>query len=89
MRCKYCNSERIVKKGFNSKGKQRYLCKSCSRMFVKEAERNYYPHNYKELAIRMFCEGMTMSAIARVLKVPYQTVRTWIRREGEKALKKI
>ncbi len=63
MRCKYCNSERIVKKGFNSKGKQRYLCKTCSRTFVKEAERNYYPHNYKELAIRMFCEGMTMSAI--------------------------
>ncbi len=30
-----------------------------------------------------------MSAIARVLKVPYQTVRTWIRREEEKALKKI
>ena len=30
-----------------------------------------------------------MSAIARVLNVPYQTVRTWIRREGEKALKKI
>ncbi|RMD47172.1 MAG: helix-turn-helix domain-containing protein [Aquificota bacterium] len=35
-----------------------------------------YPYNYKQLAIRMFCEGMTMSAIARVLKVPYQTVRT-------------
>ena len=29
-----------------------------------------------------------MSAIARVLKVPCQTVRTWIRREGEKAKKK-
>jgi len=49
----------------------------------------------------MFCEGMTMMAIARVLNIPYQTVRTcytlqyaqiidlWIRREGEKALKRI
>ena len=89
MRCKYCNSEKVVKKGFNPNKKQRYLCKSCDRTFVENTERNYYPHHYRELAVRMFCEGMTMMAIARVLKVPYQTVRTWIRREGEKALKKI
>jgi len=52
---------------------------------VENTERDYYTYNYKELAVRMFCEGMTMMAIARVLKIPYQTVRTWIRKEGEKA----
>ena len=56
--------------------KQRYLCKSCKRTFVENAERNYYPKHYKELAVKMYCEGLTMKAISKVLEIPYETVRT-------------
>ncbi len=37
---------------------QIYLFRDCNKTFAENVERNYYPHNYKELAIRMFCEGM-------------------------------
>jgi len=57
------------------KNKDVYV-KAAIKHLSKRQSVDYYPHNYKELAVRMFCEGMTMMAIARVLKVPYQIVRT-------------
>jgi len=32
----------------------------------------------------MFCEGKTIMTMARALKVTYQSVRTWIKKERKK-----
>ncbi len=88
MRCAYCNSERVVKNGKSNQGKQRYLCKECGRIFVENPQRRHYPHKLKKIAIRLYTDGVEMAVIARSLEVPYETVRSWIRAEGERAIKK-
>jgi transposase-like protein len=40
MRCRYCNSLKVVKNGSNGMGKQKYQCKACKRQFVL----NPYPN---------------------------------------------
>ena len=89
MRCAYCKSERIVKNGKSNQGKQRYKCKECDRIFVENPQRRHYPKELKEIAIRLFTDGVEIAVIARSLKVLYETVRSWIRNAGEKAIKKI
>lgn len=38
MKCKECNSEEVVKNGYNA-GKRRYRCKYCGLNFVKGDKR--------------------------------------------------
>jgi transposase-like protein len=44
MRCRYCDSLEVVKKGSNGMGKQKYKCKDCCRQFVL----NPYPNKISE-----------------------------------------
>ena len=88
MRCVYCGSEKTVKNGKSNQGKQRRLCKECGKIFVENPERRHYPDNLKKIAIRLYTDGVEIAVIARSLEVPYETVRSWIRAEGEKAIKK-
>ena len=89
MRCAYCKSEKIVKNGKSNQGKQRYLCKECKRIFVENHQRRHYPQKLKEIALKLYTDGVEISVISRSLEVPYETVRSWIRLAGEKAIKKI
>ncbi len=89
MRCVYCGSEKIVRNGKSNQGKQRYLCKECRRIFVENPERKHYPDKLKKIAIRLYTDGVEIAVIARSLEFPYETVRSWIRAAGEKAIKKI
>ena len=88
MKCVYCGSQRTVKNGKSNQRKQRYLCKECGRIFVENPERRHYPDYLKKIAIRLYTDGVEIAVIARSLEVPYETVRSWIRAEGEKAIKK-
>ncbi len=47
------------------------------------------PDQIKQIALRLYTDGVEIAVIARSLEVPYETVRSWIRAEGEKAIKKI
>ena len=89
MKCVYCKSEKIVKNGKSNQGKQRYLCKECGKIFVENPERRHYSNYLKKIAIRLYTDGVEIAVIARSLEVPYETVRSWIRAEGEKAIKKM
>ena len=88
MECRYCKSQNVIKKGQNEKGIQRYYCKDCCSYFLENYEKNRYPDQIKQIALRLYTDGVEISVIARSLEVPYETVRSWIRAEGEKAIKK-
>jgi len=88
MECRYCKSEKVIKYGKSNQNKQRYKCKNCGRIFVDNPERFHYPHETKKIALRLYTDGVEIAVIARSLEVPYETVRSWIRLEGEKAIKK-
>ena len=82
IRCPECGSNWIVKNG-KQKDKQTYLCRDCSRRFTPDAERIHHPKYKKRQSISMFCEGMSISALSRVLSVKYSTVYSWIYRMGQ------
>lgn len=80
MRCPNCRStKRQVKNGLNKSGSQKYLCQECSRIYTPEPKPNGYPDEIRLLAIRMYVEGNSYNAIARILKVNPQSVVNWVK----------
>jgi len=41
IRCPKCGSEKIVKNGFKSNGKQLYKCRECGRQFIADQDKVY------------------------------------------------
>lgn len=76
--CKHCGSENIVKDGF-IKGKQRYLCKSCSKTFRIGDNREKYDIHKKVRIIKLYTEGVGIRSIERLEEVPSSLIIHWIR----------
>lgn len=82
MICKYCGSENVVKNG-HVKGKQFYLCKSCSHKFV---EPKAYPKMRVKgrviaTAIDLYFEGLSVrkvqTQIGKIFDVKVSQVAIW------------
>jgi len=82
IRCPECGSNWCKKFGKNT-GKQRYKCNECGRHFYEGAKYHKHPEKTKLLALKMYSEGMSKSAIARVLNLPYGTVARWTYEAGK------
>lgn len=85
--CPECGFHLVVKDG-KQLGKQTYLCKVCYRRFISSAKHKFRPKALREQAIRQFVNGMSISAIAKSLEIPYTTVYMWIQRAGRLAKEK-
>ena len=81
--CPHCGSIWVIKYG-KSRGKQTYKCRRCHYRFTPDAKRHLYPERVKQEAIKLYLEGMSMSAISRSLGVKLGTVYSWIKRRGKK-----
>lgn len=88
MQCPYCQSESTSKRGFSPRRHQeplqRYICKSCQRLFN---ERTGTPLAYihksadqVERVLKMRSEGMGVRAAARVEGIAHATVSLWEQR---------
>lgn len=67
-----------MKAGFNHSGSQRYKCGECKRAYTPEAKEKGYAKETRMLALRMYLEGNSQRAIARILKISPQSVSNWI-----------
>lgn len=67
-------SGNVIKYGKTKAGKQRYLCKVCKRLFVKDPQPNGYRDQYDFKIIQLNNEGLGIRSIARVLGVSAATV---------------
>jgi len=83
--CPSCSSKDYVKVGFFKNGKQRLRCKACRHSFV-EIETKTYPKEKRELAKKLYLEGLGFRAIGRIIGVSNVTVLYWIREMGEALL---
>lgn len=83
--CKRCRSERIIKNGFRDQ-KQCYLCRDCRHQFV--SERGWHTPQEEKAAVLLFCFGLSLTAIARVLLVHPSTVMRWVRKYAKDGDKK-
>ncbi len=80
MKCPRCKTNKIIKHG-KVKGRQRFLCKSCSYHFTVQ-QRGKSPE-LKRLAIQLYLEGLSYRAIENLLKVSNVSVLKWVREYGE------
>jgi len=79
IRCPHCGSNWCIKYG-HANGKQTYRCNDCLHRFTPQATRHAYPNHIKQEAIRMYCEGMSVSSISRALQVKTGTIYAWIKK---------
>ena len=77
VRCPECGSNWCVKNGHQKNGKQKFMCKDCGRSFIWKGEKNKHPEKVKEQALRMLGEGMSISAVLRVLRTFQGAVFCW------------
>jgi len=80
MKCKKCGSEKIVKNGKKEK-KQNYLCKNCKHQFVNEYGR--HTEQEEKLSVLLYCMGLSMTAIGKILHYHTSTIMRWIRRYAQ------
>jgi transposase-like protein len=71
MKCKFCQSDFVVKNGFVRK-KQRYLCKHCGKNNVAGDERLVHLPAVQFQAVMMALNSVGHRAIGRILGIPYQ-----------------
>ena len=80
MGCPYCKTtSKQVKNGLNKSGSQKYRCNICQRVYTPEPNMNGYSQETRFLAIRMYVEGNSYNAIARILMVNPQSVVNWVK----------
>ncbi len=81
MVCRWCGSRKVAKNGKKSDGRQTYLCKECGRRMVERPKYKRMREEDLKMAVKMKDEGMSYSAIARVLGYGATTIRTHIQKK--------
>jgi len=83
MHCSRCGSAQSCKNGL-MRGKQRYRCLACGYNYTGGAG-VAYPDEKRQLALKLYLEGLGLRAIGRVLAVSNVTVMRWVRAYGQRA----
>jgi transposase-like protein len=83
MQCPRCSSDHIKKNGHSRKGKQNHLCKDCGAAFVEESTR--VTEEEKATALRLYQEGLSIRAVARLIGRGHVTVWTFLKKSETRA----
>ena len=67
--CPICNSDKLIKSGKTTNGKQRYCCKECRKRFIVDYSYNAYQSDTNDQIILFAKEGLGIQSIARVLRI--------------------
>ena len=88
VRCPYCQSDQVVKRGKTDTGQQRYRCQNpdCSHhsFLLNPAYRGRLPE-IKQQVIEMSLNGSGIRDTARVLKISTATVIHELKRRGPRS----
>jgi hypothetical protein len=77
--CPYCGQHNhVMKAGMNRTGSQRMKCGSCRRYFTPNPKPMGYDQSTKEMAVRLYLEGMSFRGVGKVLSVHYLSVINWV-----------
>jgi transposase-like protein len=80
--CPRCGAAPIIRSG-HACGKQRWRCKACRLQFTRTTPRGKPPAMKRE-AIRLYCAGPSMNAIAKHFGVAAQSVLRWVRAHADR-----
>lgn len=81
MSCPRCQHPHFVKNGHINE-KQRYKCKDCHYQWTTEKTYRGRPLAEKALAVFLYCHGLSMNAIAKMIQASPSTILDWIRNFG-------
>lgn len=79
--CKHCGASEYCKAGF-SKGKQRYKCANCNKVFSLGDGRAKYSIEQKIKVIKLYTEGVGLRTIERAEGISTPLLIYWIRTLG-------
>ena len=74
-------STRTLPQKWVRQGKQRYKCKECHYQWIEKTHRGR-PLAERALAVFLYCHGLSMNAIAKILGASPSTILSWIRHFG-------
>ena len=78
-KCPYCGrNDHVLKAGMNRTGSQRMKCQNCRRYFTPNPKPMGYDQATREMAVRLYLEGMSFRGIGKVLSVHYLSVINWV-----------
>ena len=78
MKCPRCQHPHFVKNGHINE-RQRYKCKDCDYQWIENHIYRGRPLAEKALAVFLYCHGLSMNAIAKMLQASPSTILEWIR----------
>jgi len=84
-KCLKCGGEEKVKNGI-VKDKQRWKCVKCGYNFRVSISQGY-SNEIKQLALRMYLEGVGMRSIGRIVGVSNVTVLRWVKKAARALIK--
>ena len=82
IRCIHCGSNWIVNNG-KDRGKQTVFCRECKTRHTPSAKRHWYSKKFREQAVKMYENGNSGRAVARILGVSPSAVYSWIKKKAE------
>jgi len=78
MNCPDCLSNKIVKNGSLTNGKQRYKCKCCERQFVLDPQKKPISDETKTLIDKLLLNRLPLAGIVRVTGVSTRWLQYYI-----------
>ena len=72
--CPICKSDKLIKSGKTTNGKQRYSCRECNKRFITEYTYKAYEPNINQQIILFTKEGLGIRSTARVLRISVTTL---------------
>jgi transposase-like protein len=83
--CPKCGStERQINFGKTPAGSQTKKCMSCKKRYTPEPKRIGYEDDVKEMALKMYTEGINLRRIARLLGTVHGTIANWVKEKSDK-----
>ena len=74
VKCPKCENLNVIKHGLNKRGKQKYYCKDCKKIFLLEYKYNACKAETKSAIIKMTANASGIRDISRVLEISSDTV---------------
>jgi transposase-like protein len=80
LRCQHCESRNIVRNGLAADGRQRYLCRDCSKRSREDPRSNAYSEGEREQILRAYDERSSLRGLSRTFGVSRNTVTSWLKK---------
>ena len=77
--CPLCRSSfRQAKHGKTISGSQKYRCHACQKVYNPHPQKQGYDQEKRQMALKMYVDGLSFRRIGRLLGVNHQSVVNWI-----------